>query len=123
MTTPNVPWPPVPVAHSAQTGALLESFLFSVFDLRCATRIVALGDLPRRHQTAVRSEPNQATEWTAWQTPQGTWLALGRVDHEQSSRIRAPVVWIEWVEPSGLRHHGWWHSYRPNEWIAGRGNP
>lgn len=123
MTIPNTPWPSAPVIGPHHLEALLDSFLRSVFDLQCATRVVALEDVPSRHRAAVRREQSRATGWTAWRTHQGTWLALGWVDHQQSSRIRAPVVWIEWVEPSGLRHGDWWHSYRPNEWIIGRGNP
>ncbi len=123
MAIADTPWPRLPQRAERTLVALLDSFIITVFDLRHADRVLDLEQVPAKHQELARLHSEAAAVWTAWDTPQGIWLALGRIDSAQSERIRAPVLWIDWIDPAGKHHRGWWHSYRPNEWIAGRGSP
>jgi hypothetical protein len=123
MSISSTSWHFRPAFDEHRIRALLDSFLLSAFDLTDAKRLDAIEQLQARHRALAFSRAQRAEVWTAWITPKGTWLAVGRLDVEQSVAVRAPVLWIEWVEPAGKRCRGWWHSYLPNEWIAGRGNP
>jgi hypothetical protein len=101
---------------------LLDSFLFSAFSPDDPVRLGDLARLPASYRQFGKLNPDGITGWSAWHTADGFWLLKGRVDQEQSEAVRASVVWIEWMDAAGERHKGWWHCYRLDEWIAGRGH-
>jgi hypothetical protein len=102
---------------------LLDSFLFSAYDIGRAERIADPQELPAAYRQVIQSARTDDWASSAWKTPTGVWVVTGRIDLRQSVLTRSRVLWIVWIGPDRVSHRGWWHSYREREWIAGRGTP
>jgi hypothetical protein len=102
---------------------LLDAFLSGTQGVELRSPISAFEELPDSFRTSLQRAAIVGQIWTAWSTDEGCVAAWGDYDREQSLRIRAHVLLIEWCRPPAEHHKSWWHCYanRPREWICGRG--
>ena len=104
-------------------GDLLTSFLIGALGLELRANIQDLKKLPASHRLRIQSGIDGETVWVAWQTNVGPVAATGRYDHDQSRRLGAHVLLIEWWMPPDTHHRSWWRAdpQHPSEWTVGRG--
>ena len=102
---------------------LLTSFLKHAVGLELHDRIFKLEKLPKSHRLLVQPEADGEPIWIAWATDRGVVSATGHFDVDQSHRLGAHVMLIDWWITSGTHHSSWWRAdpRRPTEWTAGRG--
>jgi hypothetical protein len=107
----------------AEIVSLLDAFLSGTQAVELRVRIKELEGLPDWYRAHVEHAQELGRVWTAWSTDEGHVIAWGDYDHEQSTRVRAHVLFIEWGLPPADHHASWWYCYpkRPKEWICGRG--
>jgi hypothetical protein len=104
---------------------LLTSFLKHAVGLEMHERILKMEKLPKSHRLSAQPEANGEPIWVAWVTEKGVVSATGSYDDDQSRRLGAHVMLIEWWIPPGIHHSSWWRANprRPSEWTAGRSRP
>jgi hypothetical protein len=102
---------------------LLTSFLIGALDLELHVNIEHLEELSASPQLQIKPGGDAELVWVAWRTNVGIVAATGRYDHDQSQRLSAHVLLIEWWIPPDTHHRNWWRADRqhPTEWTAGRG--
>jgi hypothetical protein len=107
----------------AEVVSLLDAFLRGTQAVELRTRIMDLKELPDWFRTHIEGAQKLGRIWTAWSTDEGHMIAWGDYDDEQSRRVRAHVLFVEWCLPPAEQHASWWYCYakRPKEWICGRG--
>jgi hypothetical protein len=107
----------------AEVVSLLDAFLAGTQAVELRVRIRDLQELPDFFRTHLEGAQGLGRIWTAWVTDEGPMIAWGDYDHEQSTRVRAHVLFIECCRPPAKHHASWWYCYakHPKEWICGRG--
>jgi len=102
----------------------LEHFLLGALGLSLQARIHDLDSVPASHRSGLVDSQGVPRQWAAWQTDKGPVSGSAIYDHEQSQRIRAHVLFIEWWMVPYQHHQGWWHCdpKHPREWTKGRGD-
>ena len=112
----------VDVSRDSVEG-LLESFLAGTQGVALEARVRDLAGLPVWCRAHVKSADKLGRPWVACSTDHGWMTACGDYDKQQSKRVGAHVLFVEWCLPCGEQHAGWYHCYanRPREWICGRG--
>jgi hypothetical protein len=123
--------PPRPVSSAmrfalarADVESLLSAWLTGTQCVALRQQLTALADLPQACLKYVMAAQEAGRVWVAWSTELGPMVAWGDYDQQQSEKIRAHAMFIEWWLPSS-GHHGLWargDPRRPNEWIFGRGD-
>ena len=110
-------------ASRAEVVSLLDAFLCGTQAVELRVRITDLKELPDFFRTHLERAQELGRIWTAWVTDEGPMIAWGNYDQEQSRRVRAHVLFVEWCLPPSEHHASWWYCYasRPKEWICGRG--
>ena len=101
----------------------MESFVTAALGLTLASRTSDVSqrpelDLPRNHDTN-----GGARVCTAWHTDRGRVIACATYQHEQSQRMKAHVLWLEWWIPPHEHHEGWWRVEPKwhRDWVKGLG--
>ena len=104
---------------------LLTSFLSNALGLELHVSIDSLERLPLHHRERLQSIAVEPVVWVAWAANRGVVVATGRYDAEQSRRLDAHVMLIDWWIPPGVHHSSWWRANpkRTTEWTAGRTRP
>ena len=107
----------------AEVVSLLDGFLAGTQAVELRVRIQDLQEPPVWFRAHLERAQGLGRVWTAWLTDEGYMIAWGDYDHEQSTRVRGHVLFIEWCLPPTEQHASWWYCYakRPKEWICGRG--
>src|ERR1700730_9865106 len=113
------------VSHRLIIEDLLTSFLSSAVGLNLYERIEQWERLPKGHRHSLEVRSDEPVSWIAWTTDAGVIIATGRYDPDQSRRLTAHVLLIEWWIPPDIHHVSWWRAdpQRPTEWTAGRTRP
>jgi hypothetical protein len=108
----------------AEVVSLLDAFLAGTQAVELRMRIQDLKELPDWFRAHLERAQGLGRIWTAWSADNGYMVAWGDYDHEQSKRIHAHVLFIEWCLSPAEHHASWWYCYanRPREWICGRGD-
>ena len=103
---------------------LLTSFLSAALGLELHLGIDKLERLPVAHRERFQAIATEPIIWVAWDSDQGVVVATGRYDSDQSRRVGAHVMLIEWWIPPNTHHSGWWRANpkRLTEWTAGVGH-
>lgn len=98
---------------------LLEAFVLGALGLNLEARILDVLNLPATHRGSTGISQSDQRDCAAWQTNRGPVSACGTYDYEQSQRLRAHVLLIEWWIGQHEHHKGWWYCYptRTREWI------
>jgi hypothetical protein len=104
---------------------LLESFVTAALGLTLASRISDVSQLPEL-QLARNHDTNEGA-WvcSAWHTDRGRVIACVTYHHEQSQKMKAHVLWLEWWIAPHEHHEGWWRCEAkwPRDWVKGPGTP
>jgi hypothetical protein len=103
----------------------LESFVTAALGLTLESRICEESHLPPVQLRTTTHSQESARVCIAWHTDRGRVIACGTYQHEQSQRMKAHVLWLEWWIPPHIHHAGWWRCEPkwPRDWIKGPGTP
>jgi hypothetical protein len=102
---------------------LLTSFLSAALGLELHVSIDKLERLPEAHRERLQALETEPIIWVAWESNRGVVIATGNYDADQSRRVGAHVLMIQWWIPPDTHHAGWWRANpkRLTEWTAGVG--
>jgi len=115
---------PMDVSH-ALMEELLESFATACLGLTLNSRFEDVSGLPEvRNGPSCQLQGNKRV-CTVWHTPQGQVVICATYSFENSKRMDAHVLWLEWWIPPDIHHEGWWRVERkwPRDWVKGQGTP
>jgi hypothetical protein len=104
---------------------LLESFVTAGLGLNLESRIHEMNQLPEVLLRPTKAPPESARACAAWHTTQGRVIICATYLVEQSQRMKAHVLWLEWWIPPRIHHEGWWRVEPkwPRDWVKGTGTP
>jgi hypothetical protein len=104
---------------------LLESFATAALGLTLVSRIQEANLLSEVQLRPTKPPPDGARVSAAWRTTEGQVIICVTYHTEQSRRMRAHVLWLEWWIPPRTHHEGWWRVEPkwPRDWIKGQGTP
>jgi hypothetical protein len=102
---------------------LLESFVTAGLGLTLASRIREVTQLPELRLRSAKEPSDSARVCAAWQTNRDRLIICATYHAEQSRRMKAHVLWLEWWIPPQVHHEGWWRVEPkwPRDWIKGHG--
>jgi hypothetical protein len=100
---------------------LLTHFLVGGLGLTLHSRTRMSGGAPRF--SPAFDAFDVAPACACWQTDRGLVVICGACDEEQSRRLKAWALYLEWTLAPNMHHEGWWRcdGRRPGEWTKGRG--
>ena len=103
----------------------MECFVTAALGLTLASRMSDVSQLPDLQLSRNHDTNDAARVCTAWHMDRGRVIACGTYHHEQSKRMKAHVLWLEWWPPPQVHHEGWWRVEQrwPRDWVKGQGTP
>ena len=87
---------PAPFSEERLVEDLLTFFLSAAVGLELQERIDQLERLPTGHRHRLAVSSDEPVTWIAWATDAGVVIATGRYDPDQSRRLTAHVLLIDW---------------------------
>jgi hypothetical protein len=98
---------------------LLDCFLIGTQNVTLGARISNINELPLEWRDRMRAVESAGRAWIAWTTDNGPVVAWGDYHAQESVRLKAHVLFVEWYSSLHDYHAAWCHCYPswPYEWI------